>query len=87
MRLDINDKYCITSDEKQFVVNQKGVAGEDTKNPGEETLRQIGFFETLSQCYKFLINKQIRDSDCRSFKEVISLVRELNEEIDRVCSF
>lgn len=89
MRLDINDKYCITSDESQFIVNQIGVAGEKAKaeNVGTETIRPIAYFSTLSGCYKFLVNKQIRDSDCKSLKEVVSLVKSLNDEIDLVCNF
>lgn len=87
IRLDINNKYCITSDERQFIVNQKGIAGKESKNPGVETLRPVGYFGTLSQCLKFLVNKQVLDSDCRSFKDVVSLIQKLNEEIDQVCNF
>ena len=87
MRLDINDKYCITSDERQFIVNQKGVAGEEAKKPGEPTLRPVGYFSTVSQCLTFLVNKQVRDSDCKSFKEVVSLIDKLNEEIHKFVKF
>ncbi|HHY26426.1 MAG TPA: replication initiation protein [Desulfitobacterium dehalogenans] len=87
MRLDINSKYCITSDERQFIVNQKGISGEKSEKPGEETLRPIGYFGTLNSCLKFLVNKQIRDSDCRSFMEVVSLVKSLHDEIDQLCNF
>lgn len=87
MRLDINDKYCITSDERQYVVNQIGATGPESKEPGTEVLRPLGYFSTLNQCLKYLVNKQVRESDCKSLKEVISLMQKLNDEIDQVCNF
>ncbi len=87
MRLDINAKYCITSDERQYIINQKGVAGEKSDNPGEETLRPLGYFGTLNSCLKFMVNREILKSDCTTFRELRGLVNSLHDEIDQACDF
>ena len=86
MRIDINQKYCITSDSDQMTVNEKGtVEKEGSENFGKETLRPIGYFSTLAQCYRYLLHRQIRLSDAIGFKELMEEVgrieAELNESI------
>lgn len=81
MRLDINDKYCITSDSNQMVVNEKRIS-KGEKTAGEEALTPIGYMSTLNQCYKFLLQRQIRESKASGFSELMAEVRRIEEELD-----
>lgn len=84
MRIDINSKYCVTSDTYQFIVNVKGISGEtgkEVKKPGTETIRPIAYFDNFEGCLKFIVNKQILDSNCKTFSDVRNLLDRVLEEI------
>ena len=81
MRLDINDKYCITSDSAQMVVNEKRIS-KGEKTAGEEALNPIGYMRTINECYKFLLQRQIRESNASGFSALMEEVRRIEEELD-----
>lgn len=80
MRIDINEKYCITSDATQFYVSQKSTVGKGEK-AGEERLDHIGYLSTLKQCYTFLLQRQIRESSASGFKELMEEVQRIEKEL------
>lgn len=86
MRLDINSKYVITSDERNFIVNQRNIVKEG-ENAGNEYLLPKAYCSTLAQCLKWLVNQQVRKSDCTSIKELVALQQRINDEIDSVVNF
>ena len=82
MRININSKYCLTSDKDQIIVNTRGVVKTDEKREGglktgEERLTGIAYVGTVQHAYKFLLRLQVRLSDATSFKE-------LAEDVDRI---
>lgn len=82
MRLDINSKYCITSDQSQMIVNEKGkVQNQTSENFGNETLRPIAYCRTVQQCYNFLLHRQIRESKATSFKQLMEDVKRIEKEL------
>lgn len=84
-RIDINDEYCITADSMQYIVNSKGISqGEKTK--GQEVLCTEAYLSTFSQCLKFITDRSIRLSDAHSFKDVVSVLNKVNEEILKACT-
>lgn len=89
MRIDISDKFCITSDTNQFIVCTKGAyksdqKGTDTKEgakAGDELLTNIGYFSSLRGCFKFLLNHQVRVSDACGFKEILAEIDRIEKEL------
>jgi len=82
LRLDINKKYCITSDGTQLMVNEKGTnQSKDSKNFGKETLKTLGYFHELPQCGKFLINHKVLTSDATGFRELVSEIESFRDEV------
>ncbi|MEM5816504.1 MAG: DUF5405 family protein [Desulfitobacterium hafniense] len=86
MRIDINEKYCITSDEYQYILNTKFVSnGKKTK--GQEELKAVAYCSDLNHCLKELVKRQIRESDCTSLRDVVKRIEEIRSEINRTINF
>jgi len=82
MKIEINDKYRIQSDSVQIMVIQKSVISKPgSKHKGEESTTTLGYFRTVQQAFKFLLQQQILDSDATSFKELIEEVARIEKEL------
>lgn len=81
MRIDIGEKYCVTSDPNQFKVNQRSIPPK-LDAEGEEVLKTIGYLPSVNSCYKFLLKHQILISKACGFKEVMEEVARIEKEID-----
>ncbi|MCS3423392.1 hypothetical protein M2403_001993 [Rahnella sp. BIGb0603] len=77
MRIEIDNKWVITSDKFQFILQEKGIA-KSGKNEGEEVLKNASFHSKMDSLLRSLIMKEVRDSDVTS-------LREMDAKIDRVC--
>lgn len=87
-------KYFITSDEYQFIVQEKKIIkdGKNTKkeNIGSEKLVNIGYFTTLEGIMQFLAMREIRMNDdlLDAQKEIAKLraeIRKLSDLITMKC--
>lgn len=83
MKLQINEDYRITTDEKNVMLEQRKVYQEG-KNKGQEYYNTIGYYGTLEGAFNGMLNHRIRTSDASSYKELIKLVAEVREDIKRV---
>ena len=82
MKIEINDKYRIQSDSVQIMVIQKSVISKPgSKHKGEESTATLGYFRTVQQAFKFLLQQQILDSDATSFEELIEEVERIEKEL------
>lgn len=89
MKIYINNKYAITSDSDQFIVCTRSTYKSDQKDTdtkkgakaGDELLKPLGYFHTLRQCFKYLLGRQVRESDCEGFKAVMSEVERIEKEL------
>lgn len=86
MRIDINEKYCITSDEYQYILNIKFVRN-GKKTEGQEELKVVAYCSDLNHCLKELVRRQIRESDCTSLRDVVRRIEEIKSEINRTVNF
>ena len=86
MRIDISNKYCVTSDINQFKVNQRSIPPKFEKKEdgtqGEESLKTLGYLPSVKACYKFLIKHQILISNACGFKEIMDEVERIENEIN-----
>jgi len=81
MRININEKYCITSNTNSMMVNQRSVPPKFDKD-NEEVLTTIAHLLTLNQCYKFLLRHQIRISKATGFQQLMEEVGRIEKELD-----
>lgn len=82
MKIEINDKYRVQSDTMQIMLVQKSkVTKEGSKTFGEESTKTIGYYHTMPQALKGLVDQEILESDATSFKELVEEVRQLKAEI------
>ncbi|HGU0759412.1 TPA: DUF5405 family protein [Klebsiella pneumoniae] len=76
IRIEVGDKWVITSDQYQFILNEKKVVKSGNK-AGEEWLDTIGYYPKINQLISGLIHHQIHGSD-------ITAIDAMEEEIKRV---
>lgn len=76
IRIEVGDKWVITSDQYQFILNEKKVVKSGNK-AGEEWLDTIGYYPKINQLISGLIHRQIHGSD-------ITAIDAMAEEIERV---
>ena len=83
--IKINEKFCIDSDENQFVLKEiSKVQDEKSKNYGQETFIVLGYYGTLEQSLsgleKVLSRRAIRIKDY-NLKEAINELQNIHKNI------
>ncbi|AWK42650.1 hypothetical protein GPY51_10835 [Photorhabdus laumondii subsp. laumondii] len=74
------DKYVITSDEHQFILNEIKI-NKGGKNIGKERLQTIGYYPRLEQLIKKLILLEIRRDDIKSLQDISDRINQVATEI------
>lgn len=67
MHIELGDKYVLTADQYQYIVQEKKTV-KDGKNAGSEYLSLVGYFPKLSQAITALINLDVQLSDVQSLQ-------------------
>lgn len=67
MQIDIGDKYVLTADQYQFIVQEKKTVKEG-KNAGSEYLSLVGYYPKLSQAITGLIHLDVQLSDVQTLQ-------------------
>lgn len=62
IRIEVGDKWVITSDQYQFILNEKKVVKSGNK-AGEEWLDTLGYYPKINQLISGLIHHHIHVSD------------------------
>lgn len=75
IRIEIGERYVVTSDRFQFILQEKKTA-EKGKNAGKEWLDVVGYYPKLNQLISGLVHHDLLTGDASSF-EVISTQVEL----------
>lgn len=89
MKIDLSDKYCITTDEYNFILQEKRIIGSrasvtrapDSKNIGKIRYNVLGYFPNLPFLIKYLLNHEILVSHASSFFELTALLQECTDKI------
>ncbi|HCR1148694.1 TPA: DUF5405 family protein [Klebsiella aerogenes] len=76
LRIEVGNKWVVTSDQYQFILNEKKVV-KSGKKAGEEWLDTIGYYPKISQLISGLIHHHIHSSD-------IAAIDAMAAEIERV---
>ena len=70
MRLMIDEKFGISSDDNQFVLFELKVRGEAAKDAGAEFDSPLGYYGTLQASLKGYAKYSVRHSDVKGLKEL-----------------
>lgn len=80
IRIEVGDKWVITSDQYQFILNEKKVV-QSGKKAGEEWLDTVGYYSKINQLISGLVHHQIQNSEIKSLKVMADEI----ERIGNVC--
>ncbi|MGU3381123.1 DUF5405 family protein [Klebsiella grimontii] len=78
IRIEIGDKWIITSDQYQFILNEKKVA-QSGKKAGEEWLDTIGYYPKINQLISGLIHHHIQQSSITTLDAVAAEIERIGE--------
>jgi hypothetical protein len=84
MNLQIIEKWRITTDSHNFILEQKRIKGDKSKNAGEEYYSQVGFYVNLSGAFDGLLRHELLESDIQTVKELSELLQALRASIREV---
>jgi len=76
MRIEIEDKWVITSDKFQFILQEKGIAKEG-KNAGQEVLKSATFYPRIDLLISALISRNVRESDVSSLEQMAYVINKV----------
>lgn len=80
MKIHIEGKTYLESDENQYIL--KRYSGNCDKKTGNETFRSLGYFGTINQAIKSLVNMEIKQSTATSLRELLTEVKSIKSLID-----
>lgn len=81
IRIEIGDKWVITSDQYQFILNEKKVV-KSGKKAGEEWLDTIGYYPKVNQLISGLIHHHIQTATINSLVEMAAEI----ERVGNLCT-
>ncbi|ENT6120843.1 Uncharacterised protein [Klebsiella pneumoniae] len=81
IRIEIGDKWVITSDQYQFILNEKKVV-KSGKKAGEEWLDTIGYYPKVNQLISGLIHHHIQTAAINSLVEMAAEI----ERVGNLCT-
>lgn len=77
IRIEIGDKWVITSDQYQFILNEKKVI-KSGKKSGEEWLDTIGYYPKIEQLISGLVHHHIQTATINSLSEMATEIEKLS---------
>ena len=78
--MKLNEKYLIKSDKLNVTVCEVTVAKEG-KKAGEPIEKAVGYFTTVEQAYKFIVDREIKGTGMNDFEIIMKKINELHEYI------
>ncbi|EOA4405900.1 DUF5405 family protein [Citrobacter amalonaticus] len=77
IRIEVGDKWIITSDQYQFILNEKKVVKSGNK-AGEEWLDTIGYYPKINQLISGLVHHHIQTATINSLSEMAAEIEKLS---------
>lgn len=77
--IEVNNKFVITSDQYQFILQEKKIA-KSGKNAGREWLDIVGFYPTISKLVSGLVLHNILTGEARQFSDLEKQVEQLGQK-------
>ncbi|EPR6888055.1 DUF5405 family protein [Klebsiella variicola] len=77
IRIEVGKKWVITSDQYQFILNEKKVVKTGNK-AGEEWLDTLGYYPKINQLISGLVHHQIQTTTINSLSEMAAEIERLS---------
>lgn len=81
IHIKIDDRFVITSDVHQFILNQR-VVGKAGESAGKERLVPLAYCPTITQLVNVLVHQHVRDSDVRSISELATKILRIGQKCE-----
>jgi hypothetical protein len=82
MKIQVEDKLFIESDDMQFVLKQ--YSGKLDKKTENETYKVLGYFTSLKQAVKFLIKRECMQSTATTFQQMFDELDRIESKFDKL---
>lgn len=79
IRIEIGDRYVVTSDQFQFILCEKKIALTGN-NAGKEWLNTVGYYPKLSQLVSGLLHHSILTGDATAFESLAVQIERVAEQ-------
>ena len=76
----LGENHRITSDSMNYILQERKEVLEG-KTRGEEYFINLGYYSTISSLLESYMELCIRNSEAKSMKEILDLVKKIREEI------
>lgn len=83
MNIKLDNKYYLTSDGRQYILQQKKIAQEG-QNKGKEYYEPIGYFTKIASAVKAYKELKIKTSNTKTIDELIQLIKDLDKKIETI---
>lgn len=83
MNIQIDDKYLITSDRLNVILNERKVH-KTGKDAGVEYCEEISYHPNLASALNKYINLVIAESDCETVKELMAKLDDIKDVISSI---
>lgn len=86
MKLPIDNNYRIVSGSacRNYILQERKVRGENSKNPGEEYWIDQKFTGTLDQAIKNYRNEVIINSEADGLEDIIELLEDMDTKLEKI---
>lgn len=83
LNVELDGNYKITSDSMNYILQERKIVLEgDSK--GKEYFTNIGYYNSLNSLLKSYSELSIRNSDAKTIKEILKIVKETKTKIDKL---
>ena len=83
LNIKIDDKYVITADSRNYMLQEVKIAKEG-KNKGEETHYTIGYYGKIGQALQGFKEHKIRTSNISNFDELLTTIQDIDRTIKKI---
>lgn len=77
----INDRYAIDFDAYNFILKEKRIRGEKSKDSGGIYYKDIGFYGNFEGAIKWIINQGIKESGATNFDSLLEYLENMKNEL------
>ena len=82
IKIQIDKKYIITSDTRNFILNRVKTHGPESKHAGKTYLYRVGYFNSLVGAAQAYVDRTIKDSECETMGALIDTVKGATERME-----
>lgn len=75
MLIQVSEKYRVTGIKMNFVLEEKKVRGDKSKEAGQEYWDESGYYSNLEQLLNALFTRQFQESEVEGIKALIDEIR------------